>query len=47
MLLIVGISFLIPWLCGFIAFHVTAWAIHVLLVIAVIAFILHLVRRRP
>jgi Family of unknown function (DUF5670) len=46
MLLILGIVLLILWLAGVVAFHVTAWFIHVVLVIAVIAFILHFVRGR-
>jgi Family of unknown function (DUF5670) len=46
MLLILGIILLILWLAGMIAFHVTAWFIHILIVIAVIMFILHLVRGR-
>ncbi len=46
MLLILGIILLILWLAGVIAFHVTAWFIHIVLVIAVIVFILHFVRGR-
>jgi F0F1-type ATP synthase assembly protein I len=45
MLLTLAIILLIAWLLGLIAFHVTAWFIHVLIVIAVIAAILHFVRR--
>ena len=44
MLLTIAIILLILWLLGFIAFHVTAWFIHVLIVIAIIVFILHFVR---
>jgi hypothetical protein len=47
MLLTIAIILLILWLLGFIAFHVTSWFIHVLIVIAVIVFILHFVRRGP
>jgi hypothetical protein len=46
MLLILGIILLILWLTGLVAFHVTAWFIHVVLVIAIILFILHFVRGR-
>jgi uncharacterized protein DUF5670 len=44
MLLTIAIILLILWLLGFIAFHVTAWFIHVLIVIAIIVAILHFVR---
>jgi len=44
MLLTIAIILLILWLLGLVAFHVTAWFIHVLIVIAVIVFILHFVR---
>jgi hypothetical protein len=44
MLLTLAIILLIAWLLGLIAFHVTAWFIHVLIVLAVIAVILHFVR---
>lgn len=43
MLLTIAIILLILWLLGFIAFHVTAWFIHVLIVVAIIVFILHFV----
>jgi len=46
MLLAIGIVLLILWLAGFIAFKVTAWFIHVLIVLAVIAFIMHFARGR-
>jgi hypothetical protein len=46
MFLIVAIILLIAWLLGLVAFHVTAWFIHVLIVIAVITAILHFVRGR-
>jgi hypothetical protein len=47
MLLTLAIILLIAWLLGLIAFHVTAWFIHVLLVIAIIVAILHFMRGRP
>jgi hypothetical protein len=46
MLLIIAIVLLIAWLLGLVAFHVTAWFIHLVLVIAIMAFILHFVRGR-
>jgi hypothetical protein len=46
MLLTLAIILFIAWLLGLIAFKVTAWFIHVLIVIAVIAIILHFVRGR-
>ena len=44
MLLTIAIVLLILWLLGLVAFHVTAWFVHVLIVIAVIVAILHFVR---
>jgi hypothetical protein len=44
MLLTIAIILLILWLLGLVAFHVTAWFIHILIVIAIIVFILHFVR---
>ena len=35
---------LILWLLGLLAFHVTAGAIHLLLIVAVVLFILHFFR---
>jgi hypothetical protein len=45
MLLTIGVILVILWLLGFFAFHVGGAFIHVVLVIAVIAFIVHLIRR--
>ena len=42
MLLTLAIILLIAWVLGLVAFHVTAWFIHVLIVLAVIVAILHL-----
>jgi hypothetical protein len=46
MLLVIGIILLILWLAGVIAFKVTAWFIHLLIVLAVIAIIMHFLRGR-
>jgi hypothetical protein len=42
---ILGIAavLLVLWLLGFLAFHITAFAIHVLLILAVVALIAHFV----
>jgi len=37
---------LVLWLTGFLAFHIAGGLIHLLLIIAVIALVLHLVRGR-
>ncbi len=39
------ILLVIGWLIGWVALHVTVWAIHLLLVLAVIFLIYHFVRR--
>lgn len=44
MLLALAIILLIAWLLGLVAFHITAWFIHVLIVVAIIVAILHFVR---
>jgi hypothetical protein len=45
MLLALAVILLIAWLLGLVAFHVTAWFIHVLIVVAIIVAILHFLRR--
>lgn len=46
MLLTIAIILAILWLLGFLAFHITAWAIHIVIIVAIILFIVHLVRGR-
>lgn len=46
MLLTIAIVLFVLWALGFLAFHVTAAAIHVLLFIAAILLIMHFVRGR-
>jgi hypothetical protein len=46
MLATIAIVLFVLWLLGVVAFHVTAFAIHILLVIAVIMIVLHFVRGR-
>jgi hypothetical protein len=47
MLLALAVILLIAWLLGLVAFHVTAWFIHVLIVLAIIVAVLHFMRGRP
>ena len=44
MLLTVGIVLFVLWALGLFAFHVTSGLIHLLVVLAVIAIVMHLVR---
>jgi hypothetical protein len=46
MLLAVAAVLAVLWLLGVVAFHVTAFAIHVLLIIAIVALIVHFVGGR-
>ena len=46
MLLTIAAILVILWLLGFLAFHVASGFIHIILVIAVILFIVHLVTGR-
>jgi len=46
MLLTVGLLLAVLWLLCLLVFKVTAGAIHVILVIAVIAVVMHFVRRK-
>jgi hypothetical protein len=46
MLWTVAIVFIVLWMLGFLAFHVTTGFIHVLLVLAVVAVAVHLIRGR-
>lgn len=42
----IAVALLLLWLLGFFAFHVAGGLIHLLLVIAAIALVVHLVRGR-
>jgi hypothetical protein len=44
MFLVIALLLVVAWLAGFIVFHVTAFFIHLLLILAVIALIVHFVR---
>ena len=46
MLAILAVILLVLWLAGFLAFHVTTAAIHILLLIAVVLVVLHFMRGR-
>lgn len=46
MLALLGVVLLVLWLLGFLAFHVTSGLIHLLLVLALIAIVVHFVRGR-
>ena len=52
MLLVLAIILAVLWLLGLVAFHVTSFAIHILIILAVVAAIAHIVswaghRRHP
>jgi uncharacterized protein DUF5670 len=42
MLLAIGVILLVLWALGFLAFHVAGGLIHLLIILAVISFIVHL-----
>jgi hypothetical protein len=42
----IGIILLLLWAGGFLMFHVAGFFIHILLIVAVVAFILHFVTGR-
>ncbi len=46
MLAAIAIILLIAWVLGLVAFHVTSGLIHIILVVAIIAFILHFITGR-
>ena len=46
MLLTIALVLAVLWLLGLVAFKVTAGIIHLLVVVAVIALIMHFVRRK-
>ncbi len=46
MLLALALLFAAGWIVAFVVLHVTSFAIHLLLVIALISLVLHLMRRR-
>lgn len=46
MLAIIAAVLVVLWLLGFLAFHVTTAAIHIVLLIAVVMLVLHFLRGR-
>ncbi len=44
MFLILAVVLVLAWVGGFVVFHVASFGIHLLLILAVIAVILHFVR---
>ena len=44
MLLLIAIILVVLWLLGWLLFHIAGALIHLIVVVAVIAFILHLIR---
>ena len=44
MLMTIGLVLLVLWALGLFAFHVTSGLIHILIVLAVIAIVIHLVK---
>ena len=46
LLVVPGVILIVPWLLGLVVFHVAGGLIHLLLIIAVIAFVVHLFNGR-
>jgi len=46
MLIVVAIILLVLWLLGFLVFHIAGGLIHIVLVVAVIMFVVNLLRGR-
>jgi len=46
MFLAIGILLVLAWLTGFVFLHVTSFAIHVLLLFALVSIVVHFVRGR-
>ncbi len=46
MLGIIALVLVVLWLLGFFAFHITAFAIHIILLIAVVLVVMHFLRGR-
>lgn len=44
MLLTIAAILIVLWLLGFLVFHIASGVIHILILLAVIAFVLHLFR---
>ena len=46
MFLILALALLVIWIVCFLALHITAFAIHILIILAIISFIFHFLRGR-
>ena len=46
MILALAVILFLAWLLGLVAFHVTGWFIHLLLVVAIVAIVLHFITGR-
>lgn len=46
MFVTLAIILALAWLFGFVVFHVASWAIHLLLIFALISFVMHFFRGR-
>lgn len=46
MLLGLAVILFVAWLLGLVAFHVTAWTIHIILIIALIVAVFHFMGKR-
>jgi hypothetical protein len=46
MLIALAVLLLVAWIFGFVVFHVTIFVIHILLILAIIAFAIHFLRPR-
>jgi hypothetical protein len=43
---IIALVLVVLWLLGFFAFHITAFAIHIILLVALVMVVLHFMRGR-
>ena len=46
MFLVIGIILLVLWIGGFVVFHVSAFAIHILLILAIISIVFNFIGGR-
>jgi len=46
MLILLAVLFVVAWTLGFAVFHVTSFAIHILLIVAVVSIAMHVIRGR-
>jgi hypothetical protein len=46
MFLVIALLLFLAWITGFIVFHVSAFLIHILLIVAIISIVFHFLRGR-